>query len=65
MVTFAAEPPAAVTRNGQIEARIDLPEPGNGFYRSTRFDGSGLVGSLKYRFVKINRAWFRALAVWT
>ncbi len=65
MVTFAAEPPAAVTRNGQIEARIDLPEPGNGFYRSARLDGSGFIGSLKYRFVKTNRAWFRAQAVWT
>jgi hypothetical protein len=55
---FAAEPPAATIRNGQIEARIYLPDPVNGFYRSTRFDWSGAIGSLKYRGHDFYGPWF-------
>jgi hypothetical protein len=35
VLLFAADPPAATIRNGQIEARIYLPDPAIGFYRST------------------------------
>jgi len=45
----AAEPPAAEIGNGQIKAKIYLPDPVKSFYRSTRFDWSGAVGSLEYK----------------
>ncbi len=34
--------------NGIIQATIHPPDPTNGFYRGTRFDWSGVIGSLKY-----------------
>ena len=41
---LAADPPTAEIGNGQIKAKIYLPDPVNGFYRSTRFDWSGVAG---------------------
>jgi hypothetical protein len=46
---YAAEPPNTVITNGQIKAKIYLPDSNNGFYRSTRFDWSGVIGSLEYK----------------
>src|SRR5213593_1688217 len=45
---LAADPPQAVISNGQIRAKLYLPDPNDGFYRSTRFDWSGAVLSLEY-----------------
>ena len=44
----ALEPPKAEISNGQIRAVVYLPDAQSGFYRSTRFDWSGIVGSLKF-----------------
>src|SRR4051794_17507104 len=46
---YAEEPPSAEISNGQIRAKIYLPDQNHGFYRSTRFDWSGVIGSLKYK----------------
>jgi hypothetical protein len=46
--SFAAEHPQTSITNGQITAKIYLPDPVKGYYRSTRFDWSGAVYSLEY-----------------
>jgi hypothetical protein len=46
---FRADFPQAEISNGQITARIYLPDPSNGYYRSTRFDWSGAIYSLQYK----------------
>ena len=55
---LAADPPTAEIGNGQIKAKIYLPDPVNGFYRSTRFDWSGVVGSLEYKGHNFYGPWF-------
>ncbi len=45
----AAEYPEAEITNGMVTAKMYLPDAENGFYRSTRFDWSGPVYSLKYK----------------
>jgi hypothetical protein len=45
----AAEFPSAEIANGQIRAKIYLPNEQNGYYRGTRFDWSGIVYSLQYK----------------
>jgi len=47
---FAAtvvEPPSASISNGMVKAKLWIPDVDNGYYRSTRFDWSGSVGSLE------------------
>ena len=58
VLLFSADPPTVGIRNGQIEAKIYLPDPVNGFYRSTRFDWSGAIGSIKYRGHDFYGPWF-------
>ena len=41
--------PSHVIRNGEITARIYLPDANAGFYRSTRFDWSGAIASSNTR----------------
>ncbi len=41
------EPASATISNGQIQAKIYLPEVKSGFYQGTRFDWSGVIYSLK------------------
>ena len=41
--------PSHQITNGEITATVYLPDPKNGFYRTTRFDWSGAIGSLKYK----------------
>jgi hypothetical protein len=41
--------PSHVITNGQLTARVYLPDAKAGFYRSTRFDWSGAIGSLEYK----------------
>ena len=41
--------PSHVIRNGEITARVYLPDATAGFYRSTRFDWSGAIASLEYK----------------
>lgn len=42
----AAEPPSAEISNGQVHAKLYLPDARNGYYRATRFDWAGVVASL-------------------
>jgi hypothetical protein len=50
--------PEAQIANGQIRARIYLPDAQKGFYRSTRFDWSGVIGSLEYQGHQYYGPWF-------
>lgn len=54
----AAEPPSAQISNGQIKATVYLPDPDNGFYRSTRFDWSGVIAGLEYKGHNFYGPWF-------
>ena len=42
----AAEPPSAEISNGQVRAKLYLPDVRDGYYRATRFDWAGIVASL-------------------
>jgi hypothetical protein len=55
---YAQDGPKAEISNGQIRAVIYLPDAQTGFYRSTRFDWSGVVASLKYRGHEYYGPWF-------
>lgn len=63
LVSRAAEAraPAADISNGQIHARIYLPDPVKGFYRGTRFDWSGVIGRLEYKGHTFFGQWFTGL----
>ncbi len=53
-----AETPDLHISNGVIEATIHPPDPVSGFYRGTRFDWSGVIGSLKYAGHNYYGPWF-------
>jgi hypothetical protein len=53
--------PQARISNGQITATVYLPDPVNGYYRSTRFDWSGAVNSLQYKGHEFYGIWFDAV----
>src|SRR5690606_27975572 len=46
MVQATAPPPEGTLSHAQICLRVYLPDPDRGFYRSTRFDWSGVIASL-------------------
>ena len=54
-------PPQATISNGQITARIYLADPQRGFYRSTRFDWSGMIASLEYNGHQYYGPWFTGI----
>ena len=54
----AAAFPQAEISNGQITARLYLPDAQNGYYRSTRFDWSGAVYSLEYKEHNFYGPWY-------
>jgi hypothetical protein len=54
----AADYPQASISNGQITAKIYLPDPVNGYYRSTRFDWSGALNSLEYKGHNYYGVWY-------
>jgi hypothetical protein len=54
----AADPPKAEISNGQIQAKLYLPDSRDGFYRGTRFDWAGVIGSLEYRGHNFYGPWF-------
>jgi hypothetical protein len=54
----AADLPAAQITNGEIHAKIYLPDARIGFYRGTRFDWSGVVYSLEYKKHQYYGPWF-------
>ncbi len=49
---------SATITNGQIQAKIYLPEAKHGFYRGTRFDWSGVVYSLRFDGHEYYGPWF-------
>ena len=54
----AAAFPEAHISNGQITATLYLPDAQRGFYRSTRFDWSGVIASLEYNGHHYYGPWF-------
>ena len=50
--------PSHQITNGQITAKVYLPDAKNGFYRTTRFDWSGAIGSLEYKGHNYYGQWF-------
>jgi len=57
-VVAAQTPPSHVITNGQITARVYLPDAKAGFYRSTRFDWSGAIAALEYKGHQYYGPWF-------
>jgi len=41
--------PSLTISNDEVEMKIYLPDAENGLYRATRFDWSGVIGSVKYK----------------
>jgi hypothetical protein len=58
LVAQAAEFPEASISNGQIQAKLYLPNAETGYYRATRFDWSGVVASLAYKGHNYFGVWF-------
>ncbi len=54
----AAQHPTATIGNGKVKATLYLPDAESGFYRGTRFDWSGIVGSLQYAGHNYYGPWF-------
>jgi hypothetical protein len=54
--------PEAELSNGQIRLRVYLPDAKAGFYRATRFDWSGMIGSLLYKGHEFYGPWFQRVA---
>lgn len=45
---FSAYPSLEIS-NAHVHMKVYLPDPENGLYRATRFDWSGIIGSVTYR----------------
>src|SRR5215813_12594341 len=58
MPGMAAGYPEAEISNGQITAKMYLPDAKNGYYRSTRFDWSGAIHSLQYKGHNFYGTWY-------
>lgn len=56
--TFASEFPQAEISNGQLRLKVYPPDPKHGYYRGTRFDWSGTIGSLEYQGHRYYGPWF-------
>jgi hypothetical protein len=50
--------PQAEIANGSIKAKLYLPDTEKGYYRSTRFDWSGVIPSLEYKGHTFFGQWF-------
>src|SRR5215469_10846418 len=50
--------PKALLTNGNLDALIFLPDAKNGYYRSTRFDWSGVVGCVSLNGHRFFGEWF-------
>ena len=55
-----ASAPHLVITNGQITARVAVPDLERGFFRGTRFDQAGVITSLRYKGREFYRPWFEA-----
>src|SRR5581483_3703729 len=61
VLAVAQDFPSTEITNGQIRAKIYLPDAKSGFYRSTRFDWSGAIGSLEYKGHNFYGPWFASI----
>ena len=50
--------PSAYLTNGQVDLVVFLPDAANGYYRSTRFDWSGIIACASYRGHTYFGEWF-------
>ena len=50
--------PQAEITNGELRAKVYLPDARQGFYRGTRFDWSGIVSSLEYKGHNFYGQWY-------
>lgn len=50
--------PQAEIKNGEIQAKVYLPDARQGYYRGTRFDWSGVVDSLVYKGHNYYGPWY-------
>jgi len=57
----AADAPTAEIRSDQIKATLYLPDVKQGYYRSTRFDWSGIISSLEYKGHNFYGPWFQKI----
>ncbi len=56
--SIASDFPKAVLSNGPVQAVVYLPDAQRGYYRSTRFDWSGVVPCLTYKGHTYFGVWF-------
>jgi hypothetical protein len=54
----ATNAPQAHLSNGILKVQVNLPDVQIGFYRGTRFDWSGVIGSLEHRGHRYYGPWF-------
>src|SRR5690348_5120082 len=54
--------PTVTIKNGQLTAKIFVPEARKGFYQGTRFDWAGMIGSLTYRGHDFYVPWFGGMS---
>ena len=57
-----ATAPQVTLTNGQLAARVALPDLANGFYRGTRFDQAGVITSLTLNGREFYGPWFERTA---
>jgi hypothetical protein len=55
----AAQYPEARLSNGNLHLKVYLPDTKSAFYRATRFDWSGMIGSLVYKGHEFYGPWFQ------
>ena len=55
----ADSPPTAEITNGSVRLRVYLPDAKTGFYRGTRFDWAGVIGSAQYAGHDYFPQWFQ------
>lgn len=53
-----ATPPTGHISNGLVNVSYYVPDAGNGFYRGTRFDWSGIIYSLRYKGEEYYGRWY-------
>ncbi len=61
IAAYAGQFPGVEITNGQIRAHLYLPDQKNGFYRSTRFDWSGIISELDYGGHAFYGTWFHKI----
>jgi hypothetical protein len=54
-----ADHPKVLLSNGTLDALVFLPDPEKGYYRSTRFDWSGVIACVSYNGHRFFGEWFK------